>query len=139
MIALPAGMPVKNISVLFGSTGATGPTHWWFGLTDVQLNVLAVTADQVAAAIAANQFSTLPVTVPYLVQYTGLYYVVASVSTSTTQPTYGGGAVYTAAAAMTPVSWGTAGTQATPPAIGAQLASGTVTAAGGANIGAWLS
>lgn len=139
LIALPSGMVIRNISILFGTTGATGPTHWWFGLADIQLNVLGVTADQLTAAIGVSQFSTLALTQPVSVPSTGAYYVLASVSTSTTQPNYYGGIPATAPGNIAPLAWGTAGTQAAPPAVGAQLAGGTLTVTAVGNIAAWLS
>lgn len=142
-IAIPAGVLVTNIAILSGGTAANGPTHWWFGLTDSQLNVLAVSADQTSGAIAANTWLKLAMTVPYLVPQTGVYYVVSSVSASVTAPTAHGVAVtaqlFGSATNMPgPIVCGTAGNQATPPAIGTQINSGTVTAT--ANLyAAWIS
>lgn len=139
-IPLAAGMVVSNIALEFGGTGATGPTHLWFALADSQLNVLAVTADQGAAAQTANTFTKLPLTSPYLVPYTGLYTVLASSSASTTPPSAQGVALQTSfIPGVPPILCGTAGTQAAPPAIGAQLNSGAITPAVAGNFAAWLS
>src|SRR5579859_1758875 len=46
MIVLPAGLPVTNIAIMSGTTAEVAGTHFWAGLTDVQSNVLFVTADQ---------------------------------------------------------------------------------------------
>lgn len=138
-IPLPAGLTVSNIQILTGSTPATGPTHFWLGLLDQNLNTLAASADQGSAAIAASTLFKLPMGVAYQIQYTGLYYVACSVSTSTTQPTLAGAGIASGIAGGSPVLCGTAGTQATPPAIGAQLNSGSVSSSGTMNFAAWIS
>lgn len=140
-IPLPAGLVVSNIAVFSGNTAATGPTHFWVGLTDANLNVLAVSADQGAAAIAASTLFKLPVTVPVTIGFTGLYYVVCSASASTTAPTLSGA---TLAAGIgngsgNPVLCGSAGTQVIPPAIGSQLNGGNVSGNGSMNFAAWIS
>lgn len=139
-LALPSGLITANIALLFGSTAANGPTHWWFALCDSQLNVLAVTADQTSTAITANLYSKLAVTIPFQIQYTGLYYIAASVTASTTAPTASGSAIVTGAAGpTTPILCGTAGTQAAPPAIGSQINSGTITNNTTCHFSAWIS
>lgn len=138
-IALPAGMVVTNIAVYIGNTGATGPTHWWFALTDPQLNVLAVTADQLSAAVANNAFLKVPLLTPFQVQYTALYYVPASFTASTTAPTGLGGGAVGGAMTPAPVLAGTAGTQSLPPAVGAQLNGGVISATTAGNFGVALS
>lgn len=142
-IGLPAGLVVSNIQVLIGATGVNGPTHFWLALLDSSLHVLAVSTDQTNGAQAANTPIKLAVTTdgshPYTVASTGLYYVAASSSASTTAPTAAGATVIAAAGGLTPIPCGTAGTQAAPPAVGAQLASGTVTFATAGDFAAWLS
>lgn len=138
-IPLAAGMPVNNIAVLTGNTAANGPTHFWLGLLDQNLNTLAASADQLTAAIAANTMFKLAMATPYQVQFTGLYYVACSVSTSTTQPTLAGAGAASGIAAGPPALCGTAGSQAGPPAIGAQLNSGAITSNGTMNFAAWIS
>lgn len=138
-IPLAAGMVVSNIAILFGTTGATGPTHYWHALADIQLNILAVTADQLAAAQNASTFTKIPVTIPYLVPATGLYTILASSSATTTAPTIAGNGLPAGVGAGPPILCGTAGNQATPPAIGTQLAGGVIAPAGSANFAAWLS
>ena len=141
-IPLPAGLIVSNLMVAIGNTGAVTPSHFWMALTDSQLNVLAVTADQLTAAQAAATAMKLPVTFPYQVPQTGLYYVASSTS-SATAPTGVGTAVNTSSAVVAaignPVLCGTAGSSATPPAIGSQLAGGVITSASTANLAAWIS
>lgn len=140
IIPLAAGMVISNIAICFGGTGATGPTHLWFGLADAQLNVLAVTADQGAAAQGASTFTKLALASSYLVPYTGVYTVLASSSSSTTAPTLCGVGLATGNIAVpAPLMCGFAGNQVTPPAIGAQLNSGALTGNGNGNFAAWLS
>jgi len=142
-IGLPQGVVVSNISVLIGSTGVNGPTHWWAALLDSSLNVLAVSLDGTNGAQAANTFKTTAVTTdgthPYTVAAAGAYYVAVSSSASTTAPTLAGNSAAGATAGLSPVLCGTAGTQAAPPAVGAQLNSGTVTFSTACNFAAWLS
>lgn len=138
-LVLPAGLQVNNVAVLTGGTGATGPTHFWTGLTDANLNVLAVSSDQGSGAIAGSTVFKLAMSSPYVIPTTGLYYVVASVSASTTAPTAAGAALAGGVAGMAPIMCGSAGTQATPPTVGTQLNSGAVTQNGNMNIAAWIS
>lgn len=139
-ILLPAGIVVSNISFLFGTTGATGPTHLWAALTDGNLNVLAVTADATGNTQTASTFTTLAVATKFVTGYNGLYYVMVSSSASTTAPTLAGGPVVGAGAvAGPPVFCGSAGSSSTPPAVNTVVNSGTITAAGGSNIAAWIS
>ncbi len=138
-IPLPAGLVVRNIMTLFGGTGATGPTHFWTGLTDAQLNVLAVSADQGSAAQTASTYAQLAMGNPFVVQYTGLYYVAVSSSASTTAPTGAGIGLAASVQNSAPILCGTAGTQATPPAIGSQINSGNISNNGNQNIAAWIS
>ena len=139
-IALPAGMVVKNIMLLTGTTAASSPTHFYVGLTDVQLNVLGVSADQGSGAIAASTFFNLALTAPVLISSSGLYYVITSASASVTMPTLSG-AVSSAAgmAAKAPVACGTISNQPAPPAVGTQLNSGTITGNDNYHFAAWLS
>ena len=88
-IALPLGARVSNIATVF-ATAAVGPSHWWFALADQNRLTLAVTADQLTAAIGANQESILPLTSPFTTTYEGLYYIGLSVSVATTLPGYYG-------------------------------------------------
>jgi hypothetical protein len=142
-IGLPKGMTVSNIAVMIGGTPASGPTHFWVALTDSSLNVLAVSADNTNGALSARTFKQLSVTTdgshPYTVAATGCYYIAVSASASTTAPTLMGVTFSGSATGLTPVVCGTAGTQAAPPAVAAQLASGTVTFANAMNFAAWIS
>jgi len=143
IIALPAGLVVSNIMVAVGGTAANGPTHFWTALLDSTLHVLAVSADLGNAAEPANtaikQAVTTDGTHPYTVAATGYYYVAVSGSASTTAPTLAGVSGISAIANLTPTPYGTAGTQAAPPSVAAQLNSGTITPANNQNFAAWLS
>jgi hypothetical protein len=74
-IYLKAGMIIQNISYHSATTAAGTPTHWLFGLYDRNQRRLAVSADQLTAAWAANTLKTLAVTPVYLVPASGIYYV----------------------------------------------------------------
>ncbi|MCW2899981.1 MAG: hypothetical protein JWO67_2246 [Streptosporangiaceae bacterium] len=137
-LPLPAGLVVTNIAVLIGGTGATGATNLWFGITDISLNVLAVTTDRGAVAQTNSTLITMPVIVPYAIPYTGLFYIAVSSTASTTAPTLGGINSTTGAANLMPPLFGTAGTQATAPIVGTQLAGGTVTGLPAGNFAAWI-
>ena len=136
-IPLPAGLVVTNIAVNSGTTAEVTGSHFWCGLTDLLGNVLAVTADQQGASyVAASTFLKNPVTIPYVVPQTGLYYLVVSVSAATMPTICGGPAVVGGVGSQAPVLAGTMGTQAAPPAVGASL--GAITN-GSFNAGFWIS
>jgi hypothetical protein len=140
-ITLPGGMKISTIATLTGTTAVSGQTHLWMGILDAALNVLAVTADQAAAGLGANALLSLALATPIITTRNGLYYIAASSSASTTAPTATGLVLATGVPNTigNPVLCGTAGTQAAPPSVGAQLASGTVTANVNAQIAYWLS
>jgi len=140
LIVLPAGLPVNKLTVLSGTTAEAGGSHFWAGLTDLQSNVLFVTADQTGATyVTASTLLANNVTVPGVISQTGPYYYVVSVSAATTMPTMAGGpALAAGAAAPAPQWYGTMGTQAAPPAVGQQLAA--IGGAGnGINFAGWIS
>lgn len=85
-IQLPAGLSISNISFWSGTTGATVPTHQWFGLFDNTRTPVAKTADDAGTAWAATAKKTLAVTGgPFVTTYAGLYYV-GILITATTLP-----------------------------------------------------
>lgn len=137
-VALVAGQVVSNIIVWTGSTPANGPTHFWAGLADSTVTVQAVSSDKGSAAIAANTFFTFAVG-PYTVTATGPYYILVSSSASTTAPTMSGIVLAAGANSANPVMCGTAGTQAAPPSLAAQLNAGVVNGNGNMNFAAWIS
>jgi hypothetical protein len=82
-IWLTAGTTVTNISIHSATTAANGPTHWLFGLYDINRNLLATSTDQTSTAWAATTIKTLPMVTPYLVPTTGLYYIGFMMTAST--------------------------------------------------------
>jgi hypothetical protein len=127
-VALPAGAVVGHIAFTSGGTGATSPTHWWFGLYDSSYNQLAVTADQTSGAFAQNTYKTLAIatiasgaSATFTTTYTGLYY--AGFMMSTTGGTGNATIVAyahnnTAVSSLSPVLAGTSDTgQTTPPSF----------------------
>src|SRR5438132_1569923 len=81
-IWLPSGLVHNNIAVRSGTTGANGPTHWWFGLYGNGLGLLAATADQTSTAWAASTSKVLAIatiasgaSASFTTIYSGLYYV----------------------------------------------------------------
>lgn len=139
-IGLPAGLTVSTITMLIGATPASGPTHSWAGLTDASLNVLAVSTDKTSTALPANMPMAYAMGTPYVIPTTALYYIVYSTSATTTAPTLAGNGLASGVPnTSSPVICGTAGTQAAPPSLAAQLNSGTVAATTTANFAAWIS
>jgi hypothetical protein len=110
-IWLTAGTLVSNISFFSATTALGTPTHYAFGLYDVNRNLLASSADQTSAAWAANTIKTLAMGTPYLIPTTGWYYVAISV-VATTIPTLKGGTARTGGqlAATAPVLAGLSST-----------------------------
>lgn len=89
-IALQNGTTISNFNTVIGTTGATSPTHWWMGLFDANLNLLAISADQTTTALAANTKVTIPIIATaagaasnYTVPTDGLYYFGFMVAAST--------------------------------------------------------
>src|SRR5436853_217530 len=81
-IWLPSGFVLNNIAVRSGTTGANGPTHWWFSLYGNSLGLLAATADQTSTAWAASTSKVLAIatiasgaSASFTTIYSGLYYV----------------------------------------------------------------
>lgn len=96
-IFIPAGQTISNINYIT-TTAATGPTHYWYALYDDgrgsttagQMALLGMTGDQLTAAVSANTMIGLSLVVPWVTQYTGIYYVAVMCSVSTTAPGFGG-------------------------------------------------
>jgi hypothetical protein len=131
-IWLTAGQTVTNISFHSATTAASVPTHYCFALYDVNRNLLASSADQTSGAWAANTLKTLPMTTPYLVPTTGLYYI-AFMMVGTTIPTLKGGTARTGGqlAGQAPILNGissTTYTTGTAPATIGALTVGTTSA-----------
>jgi hypothetical protein len=127
-IGLPAGLTVSSISFTNGLAGATSPTHWWFGLFDLNRVMLALTADQLTAAWAGSTLKTLNIASvasgaasSFVTTYAGLHYLAFMMSSSgnVTIPSQPGAAgVSGNISNIPPISAGTADTGlTTPPAF----------------------
>lgn len=84
-IPLRNGDIITNIAVQFGATAAVTPTNWWFALYSNATTpaLLAQTADQATAAIAANALKDIALATPQLITTTGIYYVGIHVKAAT--------------------------------------------------------
>ena len=139
-IGLPKNTIVSNITFCTGSAAESGGSHGWYALLDSTLHVLAVSADQTGATAWGNaSLVTLAMGSPYTVTTAGLFYVAVSV-TASGMPNFMGMSISgTQAIARSPVMCGTAGTQNAPPAVNAQINSGTLTAATASGLYAYVS
>lgn len=88
-IYLRAGQLVSNISLSSATTAAGTPTNYRFGLFSSARAKLAESANQTTTAWAANTVRTLPMSTPYRVPTSGLYYI-GYYMTATTVPTLKG-------------------------------------------------
>lgn len=113
---------VTGLKFLTGSTAAVTPTHWWVAATDTAGNVLAVSADQTTAAIAASSVITVPFTLPTVIPAGNVYFHI--MVAAGTVPTVAGISGLLNTPAINPVFAGasTATGQTTPPAVGGTLA-----------------
>jgi hypothetical protein len=128
-IDLPAGYTANARTASVGVIAKLGGTHGWYVVTDMNMNVLAVTADQTDAATVWGTVSmpySLPFTSTLACPYTGYYYVGLCV-VATTMPVFvNSGLLIPGISAIPPVLCGNGSTgQTTPPAIGSQLAAPT--------------
>jgi hypothetical protein len=82
---LRAGDKVTNLSFLSGATAAATLTHWWFALYSSAATpaLLAQSADQVAAAWAADTWKTLALSAPQTIAASGIYYAACMVAATT--------------------------------------------------------
>lgn len=82
---LKAGDKITNLSFLSGATAAATLTHWWFALYSSAATpaLLAQTADQVAAAWAADTWKTLALSAPQTITASGIYYAACMVAATT--------------------------------------------------------
>lgn len=71
---LEAGELVTALSFVAGSTAGATMTSWWVALYNIRGQLLAQSADQVAAAIAANSIKTLNLATAQRVRESGDYY-----------------------------------------------------------------
>jgi hypothetical protein len=106
-VYLRAGQKINQISYHSATTAAGTPTNGFFALYDINRALLAQTTNFTTEAWAANGIKTKPLTAPYTVPSTGLYYV-GILITATTVPTLKGLAAKTASqlAGQTPILHG---------------------------------
>lgn len=130
-IYLRAGQTVTNLLVISAVTAVSTPTNQWFGLaspfdvlgvTDTA-KVVAISADGLTAAIAADTVFTFAMTTPYVVPTSG-YYIAFGCIAATTGGTFAAGVTLGAHGRGAVEGWfaGVGGTgKTTPPAVGATL------------------
>jgi hypothetical protein len=94
-IWLTAGTVVTNIVLCSATTAASGPTHYVAALYDLTGALLATSADKTSTAWGANTMVTFAMNTPYTIPTTGLYYVMFSMTASTTVVTLKGGTATT--------------------------------------------
>lgn len=87
-VLLTKNQVITNLSELVATAGV-GMTHGMYAIYDQNLNLVAQTADTPAAFAVTDQWVQLPLTSPYTVPATGLYYFVDLLAASTTMPSIG--------------------------------------------------
>lgn len=129
-LVLPANEVISTIWWTSASTGATSPTHWWFGLYDNNRNQLAVTADQTTTAWAATTTKTLNIATTaagaassFTTTYEGLHYLGLMMAATTPINLCAGGQGGNLGLLSPTMSGGTDTSQTTPPAFPHQAAS----------------
>jgi hypothetical protein len=142
---LNQGVTVNNITVYTASGNVATQadiTHGWLAFLDDTLTVQAVSADQADAAfctVAATKY-TLAMGAPYVTTYSGLYYLAMGMTVSAgNMPQMISGQTPGPPNTTTPVLQGSAGAQGAPPALLAQLNSGTITGTGAGGFYAFTS
>lgn len=96
-VALQAGDVITKLACKAGATAAVTPTNWWLALYDINGNLLAQTADQLTAAIAADATLDVALATPQSITVPGIYYVGIMVKAGTV-PTLVGATLARAAA-----------------------------------------
>lgn len=128
-IWVPPNTTVTNISFVTAATATSTPTNWWLTLRDGAAKVLAVTADQLTTAMAADTAFTVKFATPYVEATGGFRYVSICVAATTgctiasgvTLSTHGRGAVASTAKGLI-LAASTLTGQTTPPAVGSTSA-----------------
>lgn len=128
-VFIPANTVVNKINCVTGTTGSTGVTHNWAVLADLNLKVLAVSADNTTTDLVASTVQSYTLTSPFTTTYGGLYYAGVMIATGTTQPTWQGTIqTGTTVQNIAPKVAGSSNTGATTPvAVGATLTAVTTT------------
>lgn len=87
-VHLGIGAKVSNVGYVTTTTAGATLNHWWTCLLDQSYTVLASSTDQTSGAIAASTWITLPMAVPAVAAYSGIYYLGVMISNNAgTQPT----------------------------------------------------
>lgn len=122
-IWLPAGLSVSAIAFVSGTTAAAGLTACWYSLHDSNRVAVARTADQGAAAWAANTVKSLAIAQStagtassYTTTYTGLHYLGVMIAGTTLPNLIGEGAV-SAVSGTSPGLGPTNTGQSSPPTV----------------------
>ncbi len=119
---LKAGIPCTGMEVMSGTAAASGITHSWHAITDLNGIVLAVSADDTTATLAASTPKTMTWVTPYTPTVTQQV-ILITCWVGTTLPSLAGTFVLAGISKLTPIQSGnTTNTgQTTPPALGATL------------------
>jgi hypothetical protein len=128
---LRRGDRVTTVSLVSATTAGSGLTHSWAGIADQNRKVLAVSADDTTATLAANTGKDFTLGTPYVADADqAVYHFVCFVHSGGAVPTVQGVTLNSSAvSALAPVLCGTSNTsQTTPPAVGTTLTAITATA-----------
>ena len=87
-VLLAQGQVITSLAELVATAGV-GVSHGMFAIYDKNLNLVAQTADTPAAFAVTDQWVELPLTSPYTVPASGLYYFVDLLAATTTMPSIG--------------------------------------------------
>lgn len=122
-IPLKQGDSISSLTFVSGSTALSGGTNHWFALYGQDLGLLRQTADQGAAAWAANTIKTLNLSSAHVATYTGLHYAGIMVAATTVPTMLGMNGNATLNGGRTPILIGqsTTGLTTTAPATAAAL------------------
>lgn len=128
-IWIPPNSVVTNVSFITAATATSTPTDWWLTLRSPAAVVLAVTADQLTTAMAADTAFTVKFATPYTTLTGGMFYLSIMVAATTgctiasgvTLSTHGRGAVASTAKGVI-IAASTLTGQTTPPAVGSTSA-----------------
>lgn len=85
-IYIPIGTKVSAINFYTGAA-ASGPTHQWYGLADSGGIQRAHTTDGTSTAMGPNTAFTKTLVTPYTTTYSGTHYVIMALAAGTTMPT----------------------------------------------------
>jgi hypothetical protein len=121
-ITLPKNLVVSNFNYLTGTQAAITPTNQWAALYDNNRNLLAISANGGAGAIAASTAITYPVAnvaagaaTSFVTTYPGMYYFGILVVATGAMPTLSGGTGLVAATQLAPIVAGISNTGLTVP------------------------